>query len=96
MRRLLDKARYWIAGPVSKTRALAIARKSCTWIPPISSMAVCDNPPNVYCNAIEPCWWIRVPWGDERGFSGLRSSRVVAVGKLTGKVHYDGSAGDEG
>ena len=46
--------------------------------------------------APEPFWCVYVPWGD--GFDGrmLRSSRVLLVSKLTGKVVYDGSANDEG
>lgn len=47
-----------------------------------------------YLTISEPCWYISVPWND--GKLALRDSRVVLVGKLTGMVHYDGSAQDEG
>jgi len=51
---------------------------------------------NIYGSFPEPCWWIVVPWDDGKDGFMIRSSRVIAVGKQTGKVHYDGSAGDEG
>ncbi len=51
---------------------------------------------NIYCNLLEPCWWIQVPWGDAKDVTALRSSRVIVVGRQTGKGHYDGPAGDEG
>ncbi|MDD5476134.1 MAG: hypothetical protein PHU03_06430 [Syntrophales bacterium] len=57
-----------------------------------------DQPANcrIYNMPKEPCWFVYVPWGD--GYDGcmLRSSRVILVSKQTGKILYDGSAGDEG
>ena len=51
----------------------------------------------IYNAPSEPCWYIYVPWNDaNNGMAVLRSSRVILVGKLTGTIHYDGSAGDEG
>ena len=51
----------------------------------------------IYNTPSEPCWYIYVPWNDDNnGMVVLRSSRVILVGKLTGMIHYDGSAGDEG
>ncbi|MCK9381950.1 MAG: hypothetical protein M0P95_12930 [Sulfuritalea sp.] len=51
----------------------------------------------IYNTPSEPCWYIYVPWtNDNNGMAVLRSSRVILVGKLTGMIHYDGSAGDEG
>jgi hypothetical protein len=46
------------------------------------------NPPK------EPCWFIYAPWND--GKETLRSSRIILVSKETGRVLYDGDAGDEG
>jgi hypothetical protein len=46
----------------------------------------------VYMTADEPCWYIVVPWDD--GLVAFRSSRVIVVGKRTGKIHFDGAAGD--
>lgn len=48
---------------------------------------------HVYLANDEPCWWIEVPSDDCRV---LRGRRLIAIGKETGKVHFDGSAGDEG
>jgi hypothetical protein len=51
---------------------------------------------NIYANPSEPCWWVEVPRGDgEEGYV-IRSKRVIAIGRQTGKIHYDGSARDEG
>lgn len=44
----------------------------------------------------EPCWYISAPWGDEDKVVMLRASRVIVISRLTGQVHYDGSADDEG
>ena len=46
--------------------------------------------------ARKPYWYIYAPWSDHQDVIALRSSRVILVGKLTGTIHYDGSAGDEG
>lgn len=51
---------------------------------------------HIYCNTSEPCWYIYAPWDDDKDGPAIRSSRVILVGKLTGTIHYDGSAGDEG
>jgi len=42
----------------------------------------------------EPFWCIFVPWQD--GVLMLRSSRIILVSKRTGKILFDGDAGDEG
>ncbi len=44
----------------------------------------------------EPCWFVYAPWGDGKDGMMLRSSRVIVISRMTGKVFYDGSAGDEG
>lgn len=50
---------------------------------------------SIYANLPEPCWWVQVPWNNKE-VNALRSSRVIVVGRQTGKVLYDGPAGDEG
>lgn len=50
----------------------------------------------IYNAPHEPCWYIYSPWDDCKDGTVIRSSRVILVGKLTGTIHYDGSAGDEG
>lgn len=50
----------------------------------------------IYNAPQEPCWYIYAPWNDDKDGAAIRSSRVILVGKLTGTIHYDGSAGDEG
>ncbi|MBL8421318.1 MAG: hypothetical protein JNK92_11860 [Dechloromonas sp.] len=50
----------------------------------------------IYANLPEPCWWVEVPWGDGKDGYRIRSSRVILIGRQTGTIHYDGSAGDEG
>ena len=42
----------------------------------------------------EPCWHVSTVWDDNS--IGLQSSRVIVISRVTGKVFYDGSAGDEG
>lgn len=50
----------------------------------------------IYANPPEPCWWVEVPWSDGKDRYMIRSSRVIVIGRQTGTIHYDGSAGDEG
>ena len=85
--------------PISRSEALRIA-----------SLALANNargvqlichgtkPPtcHIYNTQSEPCWYIYVPWNDHNDVIAIRSSRVILVGKLTGAIHYDGSARDEG
>lgn len=51
---------------------------------------------NIYSRHFEPCWYIYTPWNDGKDGMMIRSSRVILVGKLTGIIQFDGSAGDEG
>ncbi len=44
----------------------------------------------------EPCWYVYAPWDDEKDVFALRSSRLILVGKFTGAIYHDGSAGNEG
>lgn len=50
----------------------------------------------IYNVPSEPCWYIYPSWSDNKEVIAIRSSRVILVGKLTGIIHFDGSAGDEG
>jgi hypothetical protein len=56
------------------------------------------QPPNcrIYADPPEPCWYIYAPWDDQKDAPALRADRVILVGKHTGTIHYDGSAGNEG
>lgn len=85
--------------PVSRSDALRIASQVLvTDVLGISLICHGTKPENcrIYKAPSEPCWYIYVPWPDDNGMVVLRSSRVILVGKLTGIIHYDGSAGDEG
>lgn len=44
----------------------------------------------------EATWVVYVPWGDGFDRKMLRSSRVIVISKIDGRVVYDGSANDEG
>jgi hypothetical protein len=54
-------------------------------------------PKNCTIYAIIPdelCWYVSDAWDD--ALHMLRSSRVIVISRMTGKVFYYGSAGDEG
>lgn len=79
--------------------ALDIARK--TLAPSVSAeLLVCHGRKpaqlSIYAHLPEPCWWVQAPWNDEMDVVAIRSSRVIVVGRQTGKILYDGPAGDEG
>ena len=85
--------------PVARHMALDIARKALA--PSVASEPlICHGRKPARCNIYgelpEPCWWVLVPWNDDEEVVAIRSSRVIVIGRQTGKVHYDGSAGDEG
>lgn len=85
--------------PVTQHMALAIARQALAQ-PVVSTLLFCHGRKpanfNIYANLPEPCWWVQVPWNDEKDRIVIRSRRVIVIGRRTGTVHYDGSAGDEG
>jgi hypothetical protein len=85
--------------PVSENDALRIASQSLTK-DALDIRLIChDTKPaqfRIYATLPEPCWWVEVPWGDGKEGYVIRSSRVIVIGRQTGTVHYDGSAGDEG
>lgn len=85
--------------PVNRSTALDIARQALSLSVAQAELVCHGRKPvsfSIYGRLPEPCWWIIVPWDDGKDDCAIRSSRVIAVGKQSGKVHYDGSAGDEG
>jgi hypothetical protein len=56
------------------------------------------KPPNinVYNLPEEPIWFVFVPWNDGKDGMMLRSSHLLLISKLTGRIFFDGSANDEG
>lgn len=82
--------------PITKQMALEIAKQACK--ANTEEFSCHTKKPESCCNYVtypdQPCWYVYVPWGD--GLLALRSSRVMVISRLTGKVLYDGSAEDEG
>ncbi|MBK8121468.1 MAG: hypothetical protein IPK39_21670 [Sulfuritalea sp.] len=85
--------------PVTRRMALDIATQALVRSV-VSEPMICHGrkPPQfrIYANPPEPCWWVQAPWGDGKDGLMIRSSRAIVIGRRTGTVHYDGSAGDEG
>lgn len=82
--------------PITKQRALAIAEQA---VKSQSRQVECFSSLPERCALYgtipdEPCWYVYAPWDD--GLLALRSSRVIVISRLTGKIILDGSAGDEG
>ena len=58
---------------------------------------VSDQPPRgVYQTWTEPCWYVTLPIECGAAVPMIRSSRLLAIGQVSGSVLYDGSACDEG
>jgi hypothetical protein len=84
--------------PVTRQKALDIASKALGQSDASEPLICHGSKParfNIYGDLPEPCWWVEVPWNDKQ-VNALRSARVIAIGRQTGKVLYDGAAGDEG
>ncbi|MCC6145895.1 MAG: hypothetical protein IT368_18965 [Candidatus Hydrogenedentes bacterium] len=84
--------------PVSKEAALGIAARAIGQAAPAPELVCHGRKPArfaVYGRWPEPCWWVQAlpPAG---GAPTLQSSRVIVIGRHTGRIHYDGSAGDKG
>jgi hypothetical protein len=96
---LLGRRKVRMFPPVTLDMALAIARQALAQSV-VSAPLICHGRKpanfNIYGDFPEPCWWIQVPWNDESGHPVLRSSRAIVIGRQSGKILYDGSAGDEG
>lgn len=85
--------------PVSQNDALRIASQSLQNDGSGIRLICHDTKPaqfRIYANLPEPCWWVEVQGGDGKEGYVLCSSRVIVIGRQTGTIHYDGSAGDEG
>jgi len=85
--------------PVSQSDALRIASQALLNDGSGCRLICHDTKPaqfRIYANPPETCWWVEVPWGDGKEGYVIRSSRVIVIGRQTGTIHYDGSAGDEG
>ena len=85
--------------PVSQNDALRIASQSLLNAGSGIRLICHDTKParfRIYADLPEPCWWVEVQGGDGKEGYVLRSSRAIVVGRQTGTIHYDGSAGDEG
>ena len=86
--------------PISRNQALQIAAQALADPSDVEFLVCQDMTPSMlgglYRTTSEPCWYISAPWDDHKRVWALRSSRVILVGKLTGMIHFDGSANDEG
>lgn len=85
--------------PVWRDQALQIAAQALARSANAAELVCHDTKPpmcRLYNAPPEPCWYIYAPWDDHKNVIAIRSRRVILVGKLTGTIHYDGSAGDEG
>ncbi len=93
----LDQLLERLFQPVSRGQALEIAAQALARPPKVDGLVCHSEKPatcRMYDNPPEPCWYVYAPWDDDK--QGIRSSRVILVGKRTGLIHYDGEAGDEG
>lgn len=93
----LHRMRVWLFPPVSRRKAVEIVVQK-EGIPASDAFPVFGKMPtsvHIYAPPKEPCWFIHVPWNDGRP-QMIRSSRIILVSKISGKVLYDGGAGDEG
>ena len=95
--KVIDNLHIYLFQPLTRRDALEIAAKR---MAQTDVALICHgNKPSrfhIYNEPAEPCWWIQAPWGDGHSDYALRSSRVIVVGRRTGRIHFDGSANDEG
>lgn len=85
--------------PCSRNEALRIATQALAKnVKEVPLICHGKQPHNchIYDTPAEPCWFIYVPWNDQKNVLVIRGSRVILIGKLTGTILYDGPAGDEG
>ena len=95
---MLGQLKVLLFPPITRRMALDIARQALAQSVAAEPLVCHGRKParfSIYANLPEPCWWVQAPWND-REVIALRSSRVIVIGRQTGKVHYDGPAGDEG
>lgn len=95
----LEQLKVSLFPPVTQSMALDIARQALAQ-PVVSTPLICHGRKpanfNIYGDLPEPCWWVTAPWNDKTDKKAIRSQRVIVIGRLTGTILYDGSAGDEG
>lgn len=95
----LEQLKVHLFPPVTQRMAQDIARQALAQ-PVVAASLICHGRKpahfSVYASFAEPCWWVEVPWNDEHGQPIIRSSRVIVIGRQSGKILYDGPAGDEG
>jgi hypothetical protein len=95
----LEQLKVHLFPPVTQSMALDIARQALAQ-PVVTTPLICygRRPANfnIYGDLPEPCWWVMAPWNDKMDKNVIRSRRVIAIGRVTGTILYDGSAGDEG
>jgi hypothetical protein len=85
--------------PVTQRMALTIAKQALAQSKTAEPLICRARKPTHFCVYAcfpEPCWWVQAPWNDETEGIAIRSSRVIVIGRQSGKVFYDGPAGDEG
>lgn len=82
--------------PISRDDALRAASEALAYKVRDILLTCHDTRPTncrIYGDPPEPCWYIYAPWDDEKDATAFRADRVILVGKHTGAIHYDGSAG---
>lgn len=74
--------------PLSERQAIKIAMVTCRKVskPDDRSFRIWNELLKIYIQPKEPCWYVSAPWGDGLEGTVLRSSRVIAVSKVTGAV----------
>ena len=97
MKELLSRLRFRLFPPVSRKRAIEIARQACAESAPILQIYH-SRPSNVnaYDLPSEDCWYVITSANSDPWVNKLCSSRLLMVSKRSGQVLFDGSAGDEG
>jgi hypothetical protein len=94
---ILKRLRVRLFPPVSKRQAALIAKKAVN--PFDQKFRVYNKLPEKvhgYNLPTEPCWYVLTSWNDGLDGTILRSSRLLMVSKVSGKLLHDGPAGDEG
>lgn len=95
----IDQLKVHLFPPVTRRMALDIVMRTLARSK-VSTPPICyGRKPeqfHIYVTLLEPCWYVQVAWGDGKDELTIRSSRVIVIGRKTGTIHYDGSAGDEG
>lgn len=94
-----EQRKIYLFPPVNQHAALGIVKQMLA--PSLGSdPLICHgrkpNQFHIYASLPEPCWSVQVPWSDDKDGVSICSSRVIVIGRQTGTVYYDGSAGDEG